>query len=138
MVINPTNDLLLDEDWGGYSREKFPSIVHENKDENRTIQGDKMIDYMVWAFAGLMALIAIYFARRARVNNDVSQASGNDANAAALEKSISQQLTMAQLEVKLEQAQAEAALLQTQVQESQLKHTQIQAQLGQLSVDNAS
>jgi DNA recombination protein RmuC len=97
-----------------------------------------MIDYMVWAFAGLMALIAIYFARRARVNNDVSQASGNDANAAALEKSISQQLTMAQLEVKLEQAQAEAALLQTQVQESQLKHTQIQAQLGQLSVDNAS
>ena len=60
-----------------------------------------MIDYMVWAFAGLMALIAIYFARRARVNNDVSQASGNDANAAALEKSISQQLTMAQLEVKL-------------------------------------
>ena len=97
-----------------------------------------MIDDMVWAFAGLMALIAVYFVWRARVHNDVSKASGDDANAAALEKSISQQLTMAQLEVKLEQAQAEAALLQTQVQESQLKHTQMQAQLGQLSVDNAS
>tara|TARA_R110002153_G_scaffold75250_2_gene194826 strand:+ start:7493 stop:11491 length:3999 start_codon:yes stop_codon:yes gene_type:complete len=46
LVINPTNDLLLDEDWGGYSREKYPSLIHENKDENRTIQGDKMIHYM--------------------------------------------------------------------------------------------
>jgi hypothetical protein len=33
-----------------------------------------MIDDMVWAFAGLMALIAVYFVWRARVHNDVSKA----------------------------------------------------------------
>ena len=97
-----------------------------------------MIDYLMWAFTGLMSLTAIYFAWRTRLNNDVSQAFGNDANAAALEKSISQQLTVAQLEVKLEQAQAEVALLQTQTQESQLQHTRMQSQQGQLAVDNAS
>jgi hypothetical protein len=43
LIINPTNDLLLDEDWGGYSRETFPTLIHENKEEHRIEQGKKML-----------------------------------------------------------------------------------------------
>lgn len=96
-----------------------------------------MLDYMLWAFAVVMTMAAIYFARlRSRVS-DVSEFNAS-IKAAAEAKSVSQQLAVAQLEVKLEQAQAQAILLQSQLTESQQQHSEIQAQLSQAAVSNAS
>ena len=97
-----------------------------------------MIDYMVWAFAGLMALIAIYFARRRGVGDDVANELSSGLKEAAAEKSLGQQLALAQLEVKLEQVQDQSISLQNQLQESQQQHVQLQAQLSQAAAANAS
>ena len=97
-----------------------------------------MIDYMLWAVAGVMTLAAIYFARRTRVDDNISPELSHDLKEAALEKSLTQQLALAQLEVKLEQAQQQAKQLQNQLQESQELQAQMQAQQSQLAVDNAS
>ena len=58
--------------------------------------------------------------------------------AQAAEQSLAQQLALAQLEVKLEQAQEQSGALQTQLQESQQQHTDMQSQLSQAAVINAS
>ena len=64
-----------------------------------------MLDYMLWAFAGLMTLATIYFARRRGVNDTNLGELTRDVQAQAAEQSLAQQLASAQLEVKLEQAQ---------------------------------
>jgi DNA recombination protein RmuC len=97
-----------------------------------------MLDYMLWAFAGLMTLATIYFARRRGVNDTNLGELPRDVQAQAAEQSLAQQLALAQLEVKLEQAQELSGALQTQLQESQQQHTDMQSQLSQAAVINAS
>jgi DNA recombination protein RmuC len=97
-----------------------------------------MLDYMLWAFAGAMTLATIYFARRRGVDDTTTSELSDDLKAAAAEKSLGQQLALAQLEVKLEQAQEQSSLLQNQLQESQQQQTHLQSQLSQSAVINAS
>ena len=97
-----------------------------------------MLDYMLWAFAGAMTLATIYFALRRGVDDTTTSELSDDLKAAAAEKSLGQQLALAQLEVKLEQAQEQSSLLQNQLQESQQQQTHLQSQLSQSAVINAS
>jgi|TARA_B110000090_G_scaffold127809_1_gene141287 DNA recombination protein RmuC len=97
-----------------------------------------MLDYMLWAFAGVMTLATIYFARRRGVGDDVANELSSGLKEAAAEKSLGQQLALAQLEVKLEQVQDQSISLQNQLQESQQQHVQLQAQLSQAAAANAS
>jgi DNA recombination protein RmuC len=97
-----------------------------------------MLDYMLWAFAGVMTLATIYFARRRGVGDDVANELSSGLKEAAAEKSLGQQLALAQLEVKLEQVQDQSISLQNQLQESQQQHVQLQAQLSQAAATNAS
>ncbi|MDC9719915.1 MAG: DNA recombination protein RmuC [Gammaproteobacteria bacterium] len=86
-----------------------------------------MLDYMAWAFAVLMTLMAIYLAFRSR-----------DSDGVVRKKSVEQQVVLAQLEVKLEQAVQHSEMLQQQLQEAQQKLVQMQDQLSQASAAHAS
>ncbi|MGY8840530.1 DNA recombination protein RmuC [Candidatus Njordibacter sp. Uisw_039] len=97
-----------------------------------------MLDYMLWAFAGVMTLATIYFASRRGVGDNVANELNSGLKEAAAEKSLGQQLALAQLEVKLEQVQDQSISLQNQLQESQQQHVQLQAQLSQAAATNAS
>ena len=96
-----------------------------------------MSDYMLWMIAGVMTLAALYFARRGSAGVGAGQLDAN-IKAAADEHSLNQKLAMAQLEIKLEQAQDQTIQLQSQLQGSQQQYSQIQAQLNQAAVTNAS
>jgi DNA recombination protein RmuC len=93
-----------------------------------------MLDYMLWVFAGVMTLATIYFARRGAVGHGVT----DEINVAAAEKSLAQQLAMAQLEVKHEQAQEQSIVLQNQLQDAQRQQIELQAQVSQAAAVNAS
>lgn len=93
-----------------------------------------MLDYMLWVFAGVMTLATIYFARRGAVGHGAT----DEINVAAAEKSIAQQLAMAQLEVKHEQAQEQSIVLQNQLQDAQRQQIELQAQVSQAAAVNAS
>ena len=93
-----------------------------------------MLDYMLWVFAGVMTLATIYFARRGAVGHGAT----DDIKVAAAEKSLAQQLAMAQLEVKHEQAQEQSIVLQNQLQDAQRQQIELQAQVSQAAAVNAS
>ena len=93
-----------------------------------------MLDYMLWVFAGVMTLATIYFARRGAVGHGAT----DDIKVAAAEKSLVQQLAMAQLEVKHEQAQEQSIVLQNQLQDAQRQQIELQAQVSQAAAVNAS
>lgn len=93
-----------------------------------------MLDYMLWVFAGVMTLATIYFARRGGVGHGAT----DDIKVAAAEKSLAQQLAMAQLEVKHEQAQEQSIVLQNQLQDAQRQQIELQAQVSQAAAVNAS
>lgn len=93
-----------------------------------------MLDYMLWVFAGVMTLATIYFARRGAVGDGAT----DDIKVAAAEKSLAQQLAMAQLEVKHEQAQEQSIVLQNQLQDAQRQQIELQAQVSQAAAVNAS
>ncbi|WP_443629720.1 DNA recombination protein RmuC [Candidatus Njordibacter sp. Uisw_056] len=93
-----------------------------------------MLDYMLWVFAGVMTLATIYFARRGAVGYGAT----DEINVAAAEKSLAQQLAMAQLEVKHEQAQEQSIVLQNQLQDAQRQQIELQAQVSQAAAVNAS
>ena len=93
-----------------------------------------MLDYMLWAFTGVMTLATIYFARRGAVGDGAT----DDIKVAAAEKSLAQQLAMAQLEVKHEQAQEQSIVLQNQLQDAQRQQIELQAQVSQAAAVNAS
>ncbi len=100
-----------------------------------------MLDLIPWAFAGVMILATIYFARRSAGYNaeqTVVDELTNDVKEAAAQKSLAQQLAMAQLEVKYEQAQEQSILLQNQLQDAQQQQIQLQAQVSQAAATNAS
>ena len=100
-----------------------------------------MLDFIPWAFAGVMILATIYFARRSAGYNAeqaVADELTNDVKEAAAQKSLAQQLAMAQLEVKYEQAQEQSILLQNQLQDAQQQQIQLQAQVSQAAATNAS
>jgi DNA recombination protein RmuC len=100
-----------------------------------------MLDFIPWAFAGVMILVTLYFARRSsghHAEHAVADELSHSVSEAAAQKSLSQQLALAQFEVKLEQAQERSELLQNQLQESQQQQLQTQAQLNQAVVTNAS
>tara|TARA_R110000737_G_scaffold95031_1_gene129057 strand:+ start:5095 stop:9072 length:3978 start_codon:yes stop_codon:yes gene_type:complete len=46
LIMNPTKELLLDDDWGGYSIEKYPRLIHRNSHEDRMIKGNKMMEHI--------------------------------------------------------------------------------------------
>tara|TARA_B100000795_G_scaffold37255_1_gene24557 strand:- start:926 stop:2299 length:1374 start_codon:yes stop_codon:yes gene_type:complete len=89
---------------------------------------------MLWVFAGVMTLATIYFARRGAVGHGAT----DDIKVAAAEKSLAQQLAMAQLEVKHEQAQEQSIVLQNQLQDAQRQQIELQAQVSQAAAVNAS
>ena len=93
-----------------------------------------MLDYMLWAFTGVMTLATIYFARRGAVGHGAT----DDIKVAAAEKSLAQQLAMVQLEVKHEQAQEQSIVLQNQLQDAQRQQIELQAQVSQAAAVNAS
>jgi DNA recombination protein RmuC len=100
-----------------------------------------MLDFIPWAFAGVMVLVTLYFARRSsghHAEHAVADELSHSLSEAAAQKSLSQQLALAQFEVKLEQAQERSELLQNQLQETQQQQLQTQAQLNQAAVTNAS
>lgn len=100
-----------------------------------------MLDFIPWAFAGVMVLVTLYFARRSsghHAEHAVADELSHSLSEAAAQKSLSQQLALAQFEVKLEQAQEHSELLQNQLQETQQQQLQTQAQLNQAAVTNAS
>ena len=100
-----------------------------------------MLDFIPWAFAGVMILVTLYFARRSsdhHAEHAVADELSHSLSEAAAQKSLSQQLALAQFEVKLEQAQERSELLQNQLQETQQQQIQTQAQLNQAAVTNAS
>ena len=100
-----------------------------------------MLDFIPWAFAGVMILVTLYFARRSsdhHAEHAVADELSHSLSEAAAQKSLSQQLALAQFEVKLEQAQERSELLQNQLQETQQQQLQTQTQLNQAVVTNAS
>ena len=97
-----------------------------------------MLDYMLWAFAGVMTLATIYFARRGAVGHGIADELSNDEKEAAAEKFLDQQLATAQLEVKYEQVKEQLISLQNQLQDAQQLQTQLHAQLSQSAATNAS
>lgn len=46
LVKNPTKLLTLDDNWGGYSKEKYPTLIHQNKNEERLDKGKKIIQHI--------------------------------------------------------------------------------------------
>ena len=100
-----------------------------------------MLDFIPWAFAGVMILATLYFARRSsghHAEQAVAEELRHSLSEAEAQKSLGQQLALAQFEVKLEQAQERSELLQNQLQETQQQQLQTQAQLNQAVVTNAS
>ena len=93
-----------------------------------------MLDYMLWAFTGVMTLATIYFARRGAVGHGAT----DGIKVAAAEKALAQQLAMVQLEVKHEQAQEQSIVLQNQLQDAQRQQIELQAQVSQAAAVNAS
>jgi len=46
LVKNPTKLLTLDDNWGGYSKEKYPKLIHQNKNEERLVKGKKILQHI--------------------------------------------------------------------------------------------
>ena len=46
LIFNPKNPLLLDDDWGGYSKEKYPKLIHVNKNDERKMKGMEIKKYL--------------------------------------------------------------------------------------------
>jgi hypothetical protein len=46
LILNPTNELELDDLWGGYSKEKYPILVHTNKHIERQVKGDNILKHI--------------------------------------------------------------------------------------------
>jgi DNA recombination protein RmuC len=100
-----------------------------------------MLDFMPWAFTGVMILATFYFARRSagyQADQAVANELSRELNEAAAQKLSDQKVAFAQFEVKLEQALEQSTLLQNQLQEAQQQQTDVQAQLSQAAVTNAS
>ncbi|MCO4836736.1 MAG: DNA recombination protein RmuC [Oceanospirillaceae bacterium] len=101
-----------------------------------------MLDYMAWIIAGIMTLAVVYLASRpatgAKLADELDSTLNNDLKEAAAQKLMDLQLSMAQLEVKYQQAHQHSQDLQNQLHESKQHITQFQSQLGQARVSNAS
>ena len=101
-----------------------------------------MLDYMAWIIAGIMTLAVVYLASRpatgAKLVDELDSTLNDDLKEAAAQKLMDLQLSMAQLEVKYQQAHQHSQDLQNQLHESKQHNTQFQSQLGQARVSNAS
>lgn len=101
-----------------------------------------MLDYMAWIIAGIMTLAVVYLASRpatgAKLADELDSTLNDDLKEAAAQKLMDLQLSMAQLEVKYQQAHQHSQDLQNQLHESKQHNTQFQSQLGQARVSNAS
>lgn len=101
-----------------------------------------MLDYMAWIIAGIMTLAVVYLASRpatgAKLADELDSTLNNDLKEAAAQKLMDLQLSIAQLEVKYQQAHQHSQDLQNQLHESKQHITQFQSQLGQARVSNAS
>jgi DNA recombination protein RmuC len=84
------------------------------------------LDYMPWAFALVMTMASLYFAR-SRSNTPVDSTDV-----------LEQQVALAQFEVKLQQAQQQCEQLQNQLQGSQQQLAELQQELNQTGASNAS
>lgn len=97
-----------------------------------------MLDYLAWFFAVFMALVAIFFAMRSASGQVQPDEALVGLKEQAESENNSLKLALAQLEVKLEQAQDQLILSQNQFENTQLKNTQLQTQLSEFAAQKAA
>ncbi len=97
-----------------------------------------MLDYLAWFFAVFMALVAIFFAMRSASGQVQPDEALVGLKEQAESENNSLKLALAQLEVKLEQAQDQLVLSQNQFENTQLQNTQLQTQLSEFAAQKAA
>lgn len=97
-----------------------------------------MLDYLAWFFAVFMALVAIFFAMRSASGQVQPDEALVGLKEQAESENNSLKLALAQLEVKLEQAQDQLILSQNQFENTQLQNTQLQTQLSEFAAQKAA